>query len=76
MIRLAVQDYCQECRAFCPAAYENISVDADGVETKVIEVRCERWELCANVARRSKRMETASGRGNVVNIHGVAAEVR
>lgn len=76
MIRLAVQDYCQECPAFCPASYENISAGADGVEVKVIEVRCERWELCANVARRSKRMEMDAGRSNVVNIHGVTAEVR
>lgn len=56
MIKLSVEDYCQECMAFDPAAYECASRDKDGDVQKVIEVRCSRWELCANVARRTRKM--------------------
>ena len=65
MIKLAVEDYCQECMAFDPAAYECASRDKDGDVQKVIEVRCSRWELCANVARRTRKMSVARACDNI-----------
>ena len=54
MIKLSVEDYCQECMAFDPAAYDSATLNGNGDVEKVIEVRCSRWELCANVARRTR----------------------
>lgn len=83
MIKLAVQEYCQACNGFQPIVMESVQNDENGNERKVYEVRCERWELCANVARMSRGMSMEAGRktssnerGNVVNLHGVVAEVR
>lgn len=79
MINLAVKDYCQACNGFQPIVMESVQTDEGGNERKVYEVRCERWELCANVARMSRGMSMEAGksaRGNVVSIGGIVAEVR
>ena len=79
MIKLAVKDYCQACNGFQPIVMESVQTDEGGNEHKVYEVRCERWELCANVARMSRGMSMEAGksaRGNVVSIGGIVAEVR
>lgn len=90
MIRLAVQEYCQACNGFQPIVMESAQVDEGGNECKVYEVRCERWELCANVARMSRGMSMEAGKSakgnvaadsrryetNVVNLAGETIEVR
>ena len=76
MIKLMVQDYCQECPAFDPAAYEGLERDENGDDRKVIEVRCSRWELCANVARRTRRITVDKSCDPVRNIQYAVGEVR
>lgn len=76
MIKLAVQDYCQDCTAFEPISCERVDLDEDGNEIRVFEVRCSRWELCANVARRSKRMSMSAHVPHMATINGLHVEVR
>lgn len=54
MIRLEVQDYCQECPAFDPVAVTSVLMNEDGEDQKLTQVCCARRELCANVARRAR----------------------
>lgn len=53
MIKLKIRDYCQECSAFDPIAVKSFVTGEDGEDMEITEVRCARWELCANVARRA-----------------------
>ena len=76
MIKLMVQDYCQECMAFDPAAYEGLERDENGDDQKVIEVRCSRWELCANVARRTRKASVDKACDLVRSIGHAVVEVR
>lgn len=55
MIQLKIRDYCQECSAFDPIAVKAFVTGEDGEDMEITEVRCARWELCANVAKRAKR---------------------
>ena len=76
MIKLMVQDYCQECPAFDPAAYEGLERDENGDDRKVIEVRCSRWELCANVARRTRKVTIDDACSTVKKIGNALVEMR
>jgi len=54
MIKLVVEDYCQECANFEPMAVTNV-VLCDGCEDqKITQVCCRQREMCARLVRRYK----------------------
>ncbi len=62
MIKLMVEDYCQECKGFDPVAVTSILMNEGGDDATVTQVCCRQRELCANVARRYKEKATTEKR--------------
>lgn len=65
MIKLCVEEYCQECAGFEPCAVVNRVLGEDGEDVTITQVCCSRRELCANVAKRYRR-QTANEHGTEV----------
>ena len=54
MIKLVVEDYCQECASFEPMAVTNVVLCDGGEDQKITQVCCRQREMCARLVRRYK----------------------
>lgn len=52
MIKLMVEEYCQECANFEPMAVTSICMMDGGDDVKVTQVCCRQREMCARLVRR------------------------
>lgn len=58
MIRLEVEDYCQDCRAFEPETDTNVLYSVNGEFSVETVITCERRNWCRNLVRYlEKRVE-------------------
>ena len=54
MIKLVVEDYCEECANFEPMAVTNVVMCDGGEDQKITQVCCRQREMCARLVRRYK----------------------
>ena len=53
MIKLTVEDYCQDCKGFEPRAVTNVIYGENGEPDRVqTQITCARREMCAKLVRR------------------------
>jgi len=57
MIKLLVEDYCQDCANFDPAACTNTVMREGGEDQVVTQVYCKQRQMCARLVRRYKDKE-------------------
>lgn len=61
MIKLVVEDYCQECANFEPMAVTSVVMCDGGEDQKITQVCCRQREMCARLVRRYKGQKVEDG---------------
>ena len=61
MIRLCVEDYCQDCNGFEPASSTNTLYKEGGREEVVTQVYCRHRQMCAKLVKRYEKEDVKHG---------------